>query len=258
LSLLRSALGGPNDVSIAAAANFVYAVEAINSEFKRTQPDIVITTTVGATGSLFAQIRNGAPFDLLLAADTEYPKEIVAAGLGDASSLQTFATGRLVAWTTRPALDLTDLIAAARQTSVRKIALAQPKVAPYGRAAQATLERLGVWSEVRPKLVFGESIAQTMQFIETGNADWGFVALSLVRSPRLSIQGTWKEVPPEFYREVSLDHAAVLTIRGAANPGAKNISGFCRPSRQRKSCATSATPFQTSPIKSNCRRSLTI
>lgn len=225
---------GDSTVSVAAAANLVYALDALNAAFKHTTPGVVITATTGASGSFFAQIKNGAPFDVFLSADTEYPRQIIAAGLGDSATLRIFATGRLVVWTTRDELDISDLTAAVRSAAVKKIAVAQPKLAPYGRAAQNALEALGIWREAGSKIVFGESISQTAQFVETGNADFGLVAMSLVLSPRLAKKGRWKEVPPELYARVSLDHAAVLTTRGAANPAAWRYLEFLQSDAARK------------------------
>jgi molybdate transport system substrate-binding protein len=213
-------------VSVAAAANLVYALEAINAEFKQAAPDIAVTSTSGASGNLFAQLKNGAPFDVFLSADTDYPKQVVAAQLGDAATLRTFATGQLVFWTMRSDLGVTDLAAAVRDARVKKLAIAQPRTAPYGRAAQAVLEELGVWSVAQPKLVIGENITQTAQFIETGNADAGFVALSLVKSPKLANRGHWTDVPAELYATVPLDHAVVLTKRGADNAAARRYLDF--------------------------------
>jgi len=221
-----TALAESPKVSIAAAANLVYALDALNAEFKRSSPEVILTATTGASGSLFAQLSHGAPFDVFMSADTDYPKQIVAAGLGDASTLRSFAIGRLVLWTTRTDVDVSDLVGAVRAAAVRKIAIAQPKTAPYGRAAQAVLEKLESWQQVRPKLVFGESISQTAQFIETGNADLGFVAMSLVVSPRLAKRGRWQEVPARLYGDVSLEQALVLTRRGAANPAARQYAEF--------------------------------
>ena len=220
------AFGNSASVSVAAAANLIYALDSLHAAFKHAAPDVVVTVTTGASGSLFAQIKHGAPFDVFLSADTEYPTQLVAARLGDAASLRTFATGRLVLWTAQPAFDVSNLPGALRAPAVKKIALAQPKSAPYGRAAQAALEKLGAWSELRAKLVFGESISQTAQFVETGSADLGFVALSLVLSPKLKSKGHWKELPPELYDGVALDHAGVLTKRGAGNPAAKRYLDF--------------------------------
>ena len=217
---------GAESVSIAAAANLIYVLDALTAEFKRSAPGIAVTSTSGASGNLFAQIKNGAPFDVFLSADTEYPQQVVAAGLGDSTTLRTFATGRLVFWTTRPDFDVSELTVALRSPRIKKLAIAQPRSAPYGRAAQAALEKLGVWPELQSKVVFGENITQTAQFIETGNADAGFVAFSLVLSPRLAHLGRWAEVPPALYASVSLDHAVVLTTRGAANAAAKRYVTF--------------------------------
>jgi molybdate transport system substrate-binding protein len=215
-----------SSLSVAAAANLAYVLEALNAEFKKTAPDVTLTTTTGASGSLFAQLKHGAPFDVFLSADTDYPRQVIAAKLGDAATLRTFATGRLAFWTMRSDLDLKDIAAAIRDARVKKIAIAQPKTAPYGRAAQAALEKLGAWGAAQRKLVVGESITQTAQFVETGNADAGFVALSLVSSPKLAHKGRWTEVPPELYSSVPLDHAVVLTTRGAKNPAAGRFLEF--------------------------------
>lgn len=213
---VRSAGGAEaNTVSVAAAANLLYAAEALNGAFAQTAAGAQVRLTIGASGSLFAQVQHGAPYDVFLSADTDFPARLAGAGLGDRDSLRTFATGRLVLWTTKPDLDLADVRRAIGDPRVQKIAVAQPQTAPYGRAAEAVLRGLGLWERARSKLVVGESIAQTAQFVETGSADLGFVALSLVRSGRLAGTGRWREVPPEWYASVPLDHAAVLTRRGA-------------------------------------------
>lgn len=225
-SFWAATLGAQDRVSVAAAANLIYALDSLHVAFKQVAPDVVVTVTTGASGTLYAQIKNGAPFDVFLSADTEYPAQVVAARLGEANSLRTFATGRLVLWTTQPGLDVASLPGALRAPAVKKIALAQPRSAPYGRAAQAALEKLGAWSELRSQFVFGESISQTAQFVETGSADLGFVALALVLSPKLKSQGRWQEVPPALYAGVSLDHTGVLTHRGAQNRAAKRYLEF--------------------------------
>lgn len=226
LAGLRLPAAATPAVSVAAAANFVHALEALHAEFRRSAPGVDVTATTGASGSLFAQTRHGAPFDVFLSADTEYPRQMVAAGLADAATLRTFAVGRLVVWSSRTDLDLANLAGLLRSPEVKKIALAQPKSAPYGRAAQAVLEQLGLWAAVQSRLVVGESISQTAQFIETGNADAGFVALSVVLAPRLRHTGRWLEIPPELFAGAPLDHAVVLTRRGAANPAARRYLEF--------------------------------
>jgi molybdate transport system substrate-binding protein len=211
-------------VSVAAAANLIYALDALNAAFKRAAPDVTVTSATGASGSLVAQIRNGAPYDVFLSADLDFPQALIKSGQADASSLTTFAIGRLVLWTTRPGIELGSVAAAVRNPAVRRLAIANVDTAPYGRAAKQALEKLGAWAEVQPKLVAGENITQTAQFVETGNADAGFVALSAVISPQLKDKGRWLEVPADLY--APLAQGAVLTTRGAANPAARRYLAF--------------------------------
>lgn len=225
-AVFAPALRAAGTVTVAAASNFIYALDTLHAEFRRAEPDVALTVVTGASGNLFAQIAHGAPIDVFLSADTDYPQQLVARRLGDAASLRTFATGRLVFWTVRTDLDVADLAAAVRAPAVKRIAIATPQHAPYGRAAEAALAAFGVLADARPKLVLGENITQTAQFVETGNADAGFVALALVRSPRLAGLGRWAEVPPARYAPVSLDHAAVLTRRGAPNAAARRYLAF--------------------------------
>lgn len=230
LAVILLALGsfarGAETVSVAAASNLVYVLDALTAEFKRAAPGVTVRVTTGASGSLFAQIKHGAPFDVFLSADTEYPAQVVAQRIGTADTLRIFATGRLVLWTTREGLDVTDLASVVRGSNVRKIALANPMTAPYGRAAEAALAHAGVKQEATAKLVVGENISQTAQFVETGNAEVGFVALSLVLSPRLKSVGTWRELPAAAHPGVTLDHAGVLTERGARNAAARRYLDF--------------------------------
>jgi molybdate transport system substrate-binding protein len=211
-------------VSIAAAANLAYVLTPLDAEFNRSEPGVVVTSAIGASGSLVAQIREGAPYDVFLSADTDFPKKLVAAGGADPSSLVTFAFGRLVLWTTRPGLALASVESALRDPSVRRIAMANPETAPYGRAAEQVLARLGLSSEVKPKIVIGENITQTAQFVSSGNAELGFVALSLVVAPNLKGKGRWIEVPASLYAPIA--QGAVLTSRGASNPAARRYLKF--------------------------------
>jgi len=211
-------------VSIAAAANLVYALDTLNAEFKHSAPEITVAVATGASGNLVAQIKNGAPFDVFLSADLDFPRALVKAGQADAKSLVTFATGRLVLWTMKPGVNLLSIAAVVRDPAVQKLAVANAETAPYGRAAKQVLENLGAWADAQPKLVTGENITQTAQFVETGHADAGFVALSLVLSPKLKDRGRWLEVEPTLH--APLGQGAVLTDRGAANPAAGRYLAF--------------------------------
>lgn len=217
-----SARGG-EAVAVAAASNLIYALEALHAEFRRAEPEVTLTLATGASGSLVAQIRHGAPYDVFLSADMEYPRALVAAGAAEPESLGTFAVGRLVVWTRREDLPA-DLLAALVRPEVRRIAIANPQTAPYGRAALEVLEHLELTASVRPRLVIGENITQTAQFVETGNAELGFVARSLVLSPRLREIGRWQDVPVELHGR--LEHGVVLTRRGAARPAAQRYRQF--------------------------------
>jgi molybdate transport system substrate-binding protein len=209
---------------IAAAANFVYVLDPLNVQFRKLEPDTEVTVTTGSSGNLVAQITNGAPYDLFLSADMSFPEALIKSGYGEKESLTRFAVGRLVLWTTKPGLKLSSVANTVRSPAVQKLAIANVETAPYGRAAKEALVKLGVWTSVEPKVVTGENITQTAQFVETGNADAGFVAMSLVLSPKLKTKGVWIEVPSELY--APLDHGAVITKHGRDNAAAKRYLLF--------------------------------
>jgi molybdate transport system substrate-binding protein len=217
-------LAGAEGVSVAAAANLVYVLEPLNAAFLKQNPNVQVTAEIGASGSLVAQIKNGAPYDVFLSADLDYPRKLVQAGGGDKASLVVFARGQLVLWTTRQGISLASVDSVVRNPAVQKLAIANPETAPYGRAATEVLSRLGLSGVAKPKLVFGENITQTAQFVSSGNADAGFVALSLVLSPKLKEKGRWLEVHGGLYPP--LEQGAVLTERGSANPAARQYLRF--------------------------------
>jgi molybdate transport system substrate-binding protein len=203
-------------LSIAAAANLTYALGGLDAEYAKVSPGVRITSSVGASGSLVAQISNGAPFDVFLSADMDFARRLVATGHAGAASLTPFAVGRLVLWTVKPGVDVSDISAAVRGPSVRLLAVANAETAPYGRAAMQAMTALGLMACAGPKIVSAENISQATQFVETGNADAGFVALSAVLSPALRGKGRWTEVPAALYDP--LVQVAVVTSHGEANP----------------------------------------
>lgn len=213
-------------VNVAAAANLVYALDALQTAFHTVEPDVDVTIASGASGNLVAQITHGAPYDVFLSADLDYPRALVAAGHAHGPSLTVFARGRLVLWATDPAVPLESIAAVAAHPRVRSVAVANIDTAPYGRAAKQALEKLGLWRALSPRLVVGETVSQTAQFVESGSADAGFVALSLVLSPRLQSRGRWLAVPEDLY--APLTQAAVLTRRGESNPAAARYLAFLR------------------------------
>jgi len=206
-------------VSIAGAANLSFALDALNAAFGQAHPEVALTSMTAASGDIVAQVEHGAPYDVFLSADLRFPQVLASAGQADPKSLVDFATGQLVLWTTRPDVALTDVAAVVGNPEVRKLAIANPATAPFGRAAAQALRKLGLSSEAAPKLVVGESIAQTTQFVATGNADAGFVALSVVLAPKLKGKGHYLEIPAGLYD--SLDQGAILTRHGSQNPAAR-------------------------------------
>jgi molybdate transport system substrate-binding protein len=211
-------------IIVAAAANMAYVMGPLDAAFERAQPGAAVASEIGASGSLVAQIANGAPYDVFLSADLEFPRKLVAMGGADGASLVTYAFGRLVLWTTRPELGLASVESVVRDPRVLKIAMANPDTAPYGRAAEEALGRLGLTDAARPKIVIGDNITQTAQFVSSGNADAGFVAYSLVAAPNLRDRGRWIEVPAALYTPIA--QGAVLTRRGMSNPAARRYMQF--------------------------------
>lgn len=213
-------------LTIAAAADLIYCLEELNVAFQKAYPAAALKVSTGSSGNFFAQIQNGAPFDVFLSADMKYPHELVKAGLADSSSLTLYAIGRIVLWSRRADLDVTRGLEILRDEKIVKVAIANPAHAPYGRAAQAALEHFQLWQAIQPKLVLGENIAQTAQFVQTGNVDAGIVALALVMSPKLKNAGTYYVIPETSFPR--LEQAAVLTKQGIKNPVANRYLEFLR------------------------------
>ncbi len=211
-------------VSVAAAANLVYALEALNAQFAASHPQVKLTSARGASGNLVAQIRNGAPYDVFLSADRTFAERLVSDGMAQAASLRVFAIGRLALWTVKAGVDIGSLERVVRDPAVHRIAIANPDSAPYGLAARQALEKQGLWEAVQPKLVRGENISQTAEFVQTGNAEAGFVAMSLLLVPGVKDRGRWLEIPADLY--TPLEQEAVLTNRGADNPAAREYIEF--------------------------------
>ena len=195
------------EISVAVAANFSSVLKDIAVEFQKdTGHQLAITP--GATGKFYAQISNGAPFDVFLSADDETPRKLAQEGKAIAASQFTYAIGRLALWSPSP--DLVDKSADILKTDKFKfIAIANAKVAPYGQAAVQTMQKLGVLTKIEPRVVQGESIAQTYQFVSTGNAQLGFVALSQIfENGKIKSVSAWI-VPEEMHEQLKQD-AVVL------------------------------------------------
>jgi molybdate transport system substrate-binding protein len=192
---------GPPPLRIAVAADLRFAFGDLEQEFQQAHPDVRVEAAFGSSGGFFAQLSNRAPFDMFLSADLDYPRRLTDAGLAFKDSLFVYAIGHLAVWVRKSsALNVEkDGVQVVLDASVRKIAIANPRHAPYGRAAEAALQKLGLYDRVRERLVYGENVAQTAQFVQAGSAEVGIIALSLARSPALAGAGRYQEVPPETY-----------------------------------------------------------
>jgi molybdate transport system substrate-binding protein len=203
-------------ISVAAAANLKPALEEIAARFEAGHPGVEVRRTYGASGVFLAQLTNGAPFDLFLSADAELPARAAGQGLAVGRPF-TYAYGRLVVWV--PAGSRIDLegkgLAALADPAVRKIAIANPEVAPYGRAARAAIEAAGVLDRLKDRIVVGQSVSQAAQFAQSGNAQAAFLPLSLARASPLAEEGRSWNVPPATYPRIE---QAGIVVKGTRQP----------------------------------------
>lgn len=233
LALLALALAplvaSAGEVVVAAAANFAAPVRKIAAAFEADTRNSV-KVAIGSTGALLAQVESGAPFDILLAADGESPARLESDGLAVRGSRFTYAYGRLVLWSARPGLvdPRGDVLRAAR---FDRIAIADPKLAPYGRAALETMRRMGVYERLQPKLVLGSNIGQAYQFVATGNAALGFVAKSQAFAGDRPVEGSAWVVPLSMHSPLQQD--AVVLAHGANNEAAAQFARYLKGDKAR-------------------------
>ena len=196
--LVPPATAAAETLTLAVAANFAAPLKELAEQYAG-ETGTEARISVGSTGTLYAQIRNGAPFDAFFAADVERPRKLEAEGLSVADSRFTYAVGRLVLWSPKPdrVNDAGSILATERFTH---LAIANPRLAPYGLAARQTLEKMGLWEALQPRLVRGENIGQTFHFVGSGHAELGFVALSqLPHDPDGGIRGSHWRIPAALY-----------------------------------------------------------
>ena len=206
---------------VAVAANFGPPVREGAMEFEKASGHNVQVAS-GSSGAFFTQIKNGAPFDVFFSADSERPKLLEEEGLGVKGSRFTYAIGRLVLWSPDP--DLVKGEDTLRSGKFKHLAIADPKTAPYGVAALQAMQKLGVWESIQPRLVLGESLAQTMSFVESGNAELGFLALSQAMDPKMKGRGGRWDVPSNLHEPIKQD--VILLAKGKNNPAAKALMEF--------------------------------
>jgi molybdate transport system permease protein len=210
------------ELRVAAASDLAFVLPEIVAGFEK-QSGATVKVSFGSSGNFAAQIQNGAPFDIFMAADIGYPRKLIEAGFAECDSLYVYGVGRIVLWV--PNSGKVDVERLQMQTlldvRIRRIAIANPQHAPYGRAAAAALTHYRVYEQVKPKLVLGENISQAAQFVQSGNADAGIVALSLIFAPAMRDKGRYWLVPTDFYPP--LEQGAVI-LKSAHDP--KLARGF--------------------------------
>jgi molybdate transport system substrate-binding protein len=208
------AIAADCEINVAAAADLSSALQEVATNYEK-RTGVVVKLSFGASGALTQQIQNGAPFDVFFSADMDYPRQLIAGGQAENATLYRYAVGRLVLWVPKDSpLDVEhkgmDVLA---DPSVKKISIGNPQHAPYGRAAVATLKHYGLYESVSDRLVLGENISQAAQFVESGNAQVGFVALAHAVAPAMLGKGKYWIVPAEAYPP--LDQGAVVISRSA-------------------------------------------
>jgi molybdate transport system substrate-binding protein len=215
--LFTGAYARAQAVKIAAAADLKFAMTELASQFEK-QSGAKLDVTYGSSGNFLTQIQNGAPFDLFFSADSEYPKKLEAVGLAEPGTLREYAVGHIVIWTPRDSG--IDAAKAGWQSlldqRVKKIAIANPEHAPYGRAAVTAMREAGIYEQVKDKLVYGENISQAAEFVQSGNAQVGIVALSLAISPAMKNGNKW-QIPADSYPPIK---QTAVVLRASKNKDA--------------------------------------
>ena len=225
--LLSVSCAAAQEITVAAAADLTTALPEIVASYTK-QTGQAVKLSFGSSGNFATQIRNGAPFDIFFSADEEYPRQLISDGLADKDTLYRYAVGRLVLWVPIASqFDLQKLgIRALLDPSIKKIAIANPQHAPYGRVAEAALKHSGIYDQLSGKLVFGENVAQAAQFVESGNAQAGLIALSHALAPAMKDKGRYWIVPPDSYP--ALNQAAVVLSRSKQKDAARRFLEFLR------------------------------
>lgn len=219
-------------LTIAAASDLKFALDAAVKQYQKNNAGDEITVIYGSSGKIFTQIQQAAPYDLYFSADINYPRQLVSEGFTSGDVIP-YAIGRIVLWAPKDKVDvskmtLQDLTA----PQFKHIAIANPKHAPYGKRAEEALKAAGVWAQIESRLVFGENISQTAQFIQTQNAQIGIIALSLALSAELKKQGRYQLIPDTLHHP--LEQGFVITKRAAGNALAHKFSRYMRSPEARK------------------------
>jgi molybdate transport system substrate-binding protein len=212
--LLVAAMATAQEFTVAAAADLQFAMQDISTRFQQ-KTGSPLKVIYGSSGNFAQQIQNGAPFDMFFSANLDYPKQLEASGLTEPDTLYRYAKGKIVVWVPNDSqVDVHSGVQSLLAPSIKKIAIANPQHAPYGKAAISAMEKAGVYDKVKDKLVLGENISQTASFVVSGSADVGIVALSLALSPNMKDKGRFAEIPGTDYPPIE---QACVILRASKN-----------------------------------------
>jgi molybdate transport system substrate-binding protein len=212
------------NMTIAAASDLKFALDEAVSQFRKNNPHDEVNVIYGSSGKLYTQIQQGAPYDLYFSADISYPYLLAKAGLASGSVIP-YAIGRIVLWAPKGKLDASKMsLDNLRNPAIKRIAIANPKHAPYGKRAEEALKASGLWPQLESKLIYGENVSQTAQFVQTGNAEVGIIALSLALSSELDKNGNYYLIPDNLHGP--LEQGFVLTKRAEQNLLAQKFANF--------------------------------
>jgi molybdate transport system substrate-binding protein len=220
--LLFASAAHAEKITVAAAADLKFAMDEIVTAFKKSNQADEIEVVYGSSGKFNTQIQQGAPYDLFFSADIAFPRELAKSGFA-ASQVKPHALGRIVLWSA--SLDAAKMtLESLTEATITRIAIANPKHAPYGRRAEEALRSAKLWDKVESKLIYGENIAQTTQFVQTGNAQVGIIALSLAVNPELAGKGGYWLIPDNLHEP--LEQGYIITKHAANNNLAKRFAEF--------------------------------
>ena len=221
-ALVLSASAHAEKITVAAASDLKFAMDDIAASFKKTSPGDEVEVIYGSSGKFQTQIQQGAPYDLYFSADIAFPRQLAKAGLA-ASEVTPYALGRIVLWSA--SLDATRMtLASLADPKIAHVAIANPKHAPYGKRAEEALRAAGLWEKVEPKIVYGENIAATAQYVQSGNAQAGIIALALALSPELASKGGYWLIPDNLHGP--LEQGFIVTKRAGHNALAKRFATY--------------------------------
>lgn len=221
-SLLFAACAHAEKITVAAAADLKFAMDEIVTTFKQTHSTDQVDVIYGSSGKFHTQIQQGAPYDLFFSADIGFPRELAKAGLA-ASEVKPYAFGRIVLWSA--SMDASQMkMSNLTDPKIARIAIANPKHAPYGKRAEEALRASGLWDKVEPKLVYGENIAHTAQYVQTGNAQVGIIALALAVNPELASKGGYWLIPDNLHEP--LEQGFIITKRAEGNALARQFADY--------------------------------